>query len=224
MTTTNSLNWDELPMLSRKEKQLLQENTTLLKFARNEAVYQIGNVAEDVFILLKGTVFIEQPHPEGDYDLVKYIVQEKEWFGEKRIWSAQDRSEHAIVRSKHAICGQIPIQVLRNLMHNNEAFTSYLFSVLFDRLKKMELRCIALNQTCAKKRLKNLLIALAPNSDGQASQVVLQHNLSLKELGTMARATAQTMSSILREWKRKNILDFNRNSVVIEDYERFMAL
>ena len=222
--TTHVLSWAGIPMLNNIQDKELTAQMTVKKVKRNAYIFREDEKTNEVFLLLEGVVFIEQLHPEEGVDYVKYIVKESELFGEKRIWSAAPINEGAVARSKEVVYGTIPIEIFQKFMFRDKAFTEAVFNRLLKRLKKIEIRCQSLKNPCTKQRLKNLLLFMMPENEHLENQFVFNHYLSKKEMANMVRATAQTMSSILNDWQRKNILDYNRFSVTIRDYERFMSL
>lgn len=219
-----AFNWASIPMLNNIQDKGLISQMKVKKVKRNAYLFRENEKTNAVFVLIEGVVFIEQLHPEEGTDYVKYIVKEAELFGEKRIWSAQPMNESAVARSKEVIYGMIPIEVFQKFMFKDKTFTEAVFNRLLKRLKKIEVRCQSLKNPCTRQRLKNLLLFMMPEDEQRQNQVTLNHYLSKKEMANMVRATAQTMSSILNDWQRKNILDYNRFSVTIRDYERFMSL
>ena len=120
---------------------------------------------------------------------------------------------------------KIPKTLFNRILENNEHFAQFFMNMLFQRLQKLESRFLALNHKSTRYRLKHLLLSFIDQKTNQkANHIMVKHQLSLKEMGNMVRASAQTMSSILNDWKGKNLLDYNKECVIIHDMTRFASI
>ncbi len=227
MIATNAPNWTAIAMLSPQQKKLLSRHSLKREAVKGEFIFKEGNPADKIFLLLDGLVFIEKANEsEVAQKLVKYIVQPGEVFGEKNLWSKINKQDRAIVRSATATFLQIDVPAFQSILEENSVFSQYFLDAIFHRLRQVEDRCVALNLSSTRMRLKQLLLSFIKSNTQVASdqEIVIRHNLSLKEMGSMVRATAQTMSSILNDWRGRGLLDFTKECVMIRDYEGFLSV
>ena len=214
-------------MLRPSQQDLLSAHGLKREAARGEFIFRQGQVVDKVFLLLEGLLFIERKNSqENRQPLVTYIISPGETFAEPNLWSRDASRNQAVVKSTRATFIQIDVAVLQKLIEEDTELADFFMQIIFRRYRQLEERCLALHQPSTRQRLKHLLLSLV-SSAGQhrtAAGVTIQHNLSLKEMGRMVRSTAQTMSSILNDWRSKGILEFTKEHVLITDYERFIKI
>ena len=215
--------WEASAHLKQKEQKKLFDTVSEFVVKKNELIYDNGDRANKMFLLKKGLVFIENQESIQKQFMVKHIIKEGEIFGEDLLWSNAKRTDRAIAKQNEAVVLQFDSSVLKELMKSNELFANYFLVRVARKLQDLEHRFVVLNHKSTKYRLKHLIISLIPK-ENRENKVILNHNLSLKEMGNMVRSTAQTMSSILNDWKHKNLIMYNKEKLVIEDLERFVTL
>lgn len=212
-------------LLEEKEQENLLAAAEIKCASKEAVLFDLNDPAAFIYFLLDGLVFIEKECKESEEQLIKHIIKSNEVFGEQVLWSTPFHQDKAIVKSAKCRFLKIPVDDFQCVLNKNEPFSQFFMNGLFKRLEQLEARYIALNHKSTKYRLKHLLLSMIPTDQtNKKSEVTLQHCLSLKEMGNMVRASAQTMSSILNDWKGKRILDYRKECVIIEDYERFVGI
>ena len=227
MIGTNVLDWTGSTMLAPLHQDLLNIYGLKRTATRGEVIFQQGQAVDKVFLLLEGLVFIERKNTsKTDQILVTYIISPGETFAEPNLWTKSVSRTQAVVKSTSATFLQIEVSVLQKLIEEHDTLADFFMQIIFRRYRQLEDRCLALHQPSTRQRLKHLLLSFVRSADRNrpAKAISIHHNLSLKEMGNMVRSTAQTMSSILNDWRSKGILEFSKERVLITDYERFIKI
>ena len=215
-----ALNSPFFSLLHPFQKEWINTNCEMINAKRDHFIFEVSQSGQHLFFLIEGLVFIEKEHEQSGDMLIKNVIGKGEIFGEQMLWTQRQYEAQAIVKSKSCQYLKIPTELFNRILQNNEPFAQFFMNVLFQRLQKLESRFLALNHKSTRHRLKHLLLSFVDKqgtSTSTASKILVKHQLSLKEMGNMVRASAQTMSSILNDWKGKNILDYNKECVIIHD-------
>ena len=187
------------------------------KYNRGEKVFDIHQKSDKIFFLVSGSVKIAN---QSDYgrEVIQRIVEPASMFGELSLFNEAYRKDFAIVLSNEATIYVLPLLSIKKLLHGNTRFSMTLLNFLGERLKQMENRLEALVFKDARERIIDFLRESA-NKKGKkvGFELLIKHSLTQQDIANFTGTSRQTVTAVLNELKKSNLIYFNRKSILIRD-------
>jgi CRP/FNR family transcriptional regulator, cyclic AMP receptor protein len=207
--------------LSDTDRTTLVTQARIRTLASGDPIFLMGDPGDSMMAVLKGTVRISAPSPEGK-EIVLAIMQPGEFFGEIALLDGKERSADAKAMTACTLAVLDRRDVLAFLEHNRDAWFR-IIEVLCERLRRTtvqitEVALLELPIRLAKALLR--IAAVQPGATGQEASV----RLSQRELGHIVGATRESVNKCLREWQRSKIVQTDGNSIAILDHDALQAL
>ena len=179
---------------------------TILKFEKNQHVFEQGDVADSVFYLQKGRVKLTVVSEHGK-EAVVGILEPGQFFGEGclnghplRI-ATTTAMEESVVTS---IAKEAMIATLRTQPKFSELFMAYLLT----RNSRIEEDLIDQLFNSSEKRLARLLLLLAHFGEEGGSQSILL-NISQETLAEMIGTTRSRVSAFMNKFRKLGLISYN---------------
>jgi CRP-like cAMP-binding protein len=187
---------------------------------RHTYVYLADEVGEHVYILVSGSVKIGIFAPDGR-EIIKRIHQATALFGELCLVGEDRRSEFASSMGQDAVVLAVPLEVFKKMLAANTAFANKLMLLLGDRLRKAERQWESLIVDDVRARIITFLKESADaNGRRVGYETLVKHGLTQQDIANLVGASRQTVTAIMNEMKKSNLIHFNRNSILIRDMEK----
>jgi CRP/FNR family cyclic AMP-dependent transcriptional regulator len=182
-------------------------------FAAGEAIFLMGSPGSSMMAVLRGTVRISVPSPEGR-EVVLAILQPGEVFGEIALLDGKERTAdaHAITACDLAVLERR--DVMDFLRRQPDAWPR-LVEVLCDRLRASDLQMAELAMQPLPVRLARVLLRMAHSEtlERPADRV----EVSQRELGNIVGAARESVNKCLSDWQRSGCVRIERTSITISD-------
>jgi CRP/FNR family cyclic AMP-dependent transcriptional regulator len=179
---------------------------TILKFEKNQHVFEQGDVADSVFYLQKGQVKLTVVSEQGK-EAVVGILEPGQFFGEGclnghplRIATTTAMEESVIT----SITKEAMIATLRTEPKFSELFMAYLLT----RNSRIEEDLIDQLFNSSEKRLARLLLLLAHFGEEGRSQSILL-NISQETLAEMIGTTRSRVSAFMNKFRKLGLISYN---------------
>ncbi len=206
--------------LADEQRAILRRRVSLHTFKRNEPLFEAHTSARHWFLIEQGLVKVHGRQQKPPRDVVKGLFGPGELIGEEALIF----QKHYLYDA-HALCDTValavPRKLTRTLAHNNPDWMWSLLQLIGSRLQLAERQVQALSSSDARGRVVFFLKDLAQRHGRKIGhEVLVKHYLTQQEIAEATGTSRQTVTSLLNEWKKKNVIYFSRYSVLIRDLDR----
>ena len=204
-------------VLNNSEFDALTQMCKHTVVAKHNYVYLSDEPSTYFCLLVKGTIKTGIHSVEGR-EVIKSIQHPFTFFGELGLVGEQNRSEFACVMNQEVHYLSVKISDFRELMNKNYALSQIILQSLGNRLRKAERQWESLILKDVRSRI---LEFLKESADARGRQVgyetMVKHGLTQQDIANLVGASRQTVTAILNELKKSNVIYFNRNTILIRD-------
>lgn len=203
--------------LTPKEMDYIDQHVSCLEFNKKENVYAEDQQGEAVFLLAKGSVKLSNFLDEGK-ELIKYIVQPGEVFGEAVIMGMGTRDEIAVAVRDNVQVWKIPVHAIEKVMESNHLLSFYFIELIQSRLQSMERRLGSFISKNARSRIVDFIKYNAETRGKQIGyEILINQKLTHQDIANITGTSRQTVTSVLNELKRSNLIYFNGMGILVRD-------
>jgi CRP-like cAMP-binding protein len=208
-----------LSALQPAELEQLANSTQLKRVNRFHFIYMPDEKAEFLYFLLKGKIKIGTFALDGR-EVIKEILQPEQPFGDMAIAGEKTHSDFA-----QAMGDEVEILTVRmsDFLHLMQANSNLMFSCLQhlnQRLMRVEDRLASLVLKDARERIIEFLIDTAGREGRKVGyETLVKHQLTQQEIANLTGTSRQTVTSVLNDLRKSNLIYFNRNSILIRDLQ-----
>ena len=203
--------------LNEEELTLLGEMIEFKKIARYNPVYMPGEPSQAVFFLVKGAVKI-CIHSTDGREIIKSVLHPMAMFGELALVGEKHRQDYCYTMSEDVHVYSLKIQDFQRLMAKNAPLSMKILSLMGNRLRKAEKRLEALIFKDARTRIIDFLKESVRQRGRRVGyEVLLKHSLTQQDIANITGTSRQTVTSVLNDLKKSDLIHFNRRSILIRD-------
>ena len=195
--------------LNDNQKNDLAEHGQFIKIKKDQKVFDAGNQIKSVYILLKGSIKVGLEMEPGK-SIIKQLIHEGEVFGENILTKKETRADYAQALAESQIL-VIPKAKFEALLFENVAFCSTIVGHILSQLSDLEKRIADFVYVKAQKRIEGFLkkMALTKGIKIGIDELLINHNLSHSDIAFITDTSRQTVSRVLGDLKRANIIHFS---------------
>ncbi len=187
------------------------------KISRYSYVYMPDEKAEKVYFMKQGYVKIGT-HSKDGKEVIKSVLYPNSMFGELCLVGEQKRLDFAQAMNNEVRYLEMDASLLADLMLKHHEFSLKLFSMIGDRLMSAERRL----ESMVLKDARSRIIEFLKESVRQYGQrigyeMLIRHSLTQQDIANITGTSRQTVTSVLNDLKKSNLIYFNRRSILIRD-------
>lgn len=206
----------DLPKMSVNVSQWAIKN-----YRRGERIYFKNDQADKVFLIKEGRVKVGV-YGNDDKVITKDVYGNNDFFGYISLFDNAPRQDFATALSSCTIYA-ISNANMQEMMRKNAKVNSMFVGLMGKRLINMEQRLQSLLFDTARTRVVNYLRDLAQSRGIRVGyEILIRDFLPHQEIGNLTCTSRQTVSTIMSELRRKNIIYVNRKQVLIRDMEKLV--
>jgi CRP/FNR family transcriptional regulator, cyclic AMP receptor protein len=188
-------------------------------FKKGDYVYMPEEAADRIYFLSEGKIKIGTYSNDGK-EITKAILSKGEVFGVLALVGQERRRDFALTIEDAKIC-VITNDEMKNLMRDHSMLHIFIMKLLGSRLLKMEKRLEALVFKDSRTRVIEFLRELARDRGQRVGyETLVKGFLTHQEIANLTATSRQTVTTILNELRRDNIITFNRSRLLIRDLEK----
>ena len=192
----------------------MKDNAVVKSYKRHDTIYFAGDVADTVYLVMNGLVMLSNLQHNGQ-EIGQSIVPPLSTFGELEVLNQTQRDQQATCLSDCQVC-LIPAGIFDQLLGDSAKFARQIAKLNSQRQRRSECRQAYLAYLDVPHRLAQLLLELAygighETPGGRHFRPCLTH----QDMATMIVSSRETVSSVMSEFRRYKIINFDRKSVVI---------
>lgn len=209
-----------LASLSPAEQQQLMDMAERRTAGKHNFIYYADEPSTYLCFLIRGTIKIGIYSPDGR-EIIKSIQHPYTLFGELGLSGEQLRSEFACAMNQEVDYLAVQIEDFKKLMLQNPRLAQSVMIFLGERLRKAERQWESLILKDVRTRIVEFLKDCAGERGRQVGfETLVKHGLTQQDIANLVGASRQTVTAILNELRKSNLIHFNRNTILIRDMDK----
>lgn len=203
--------------LSEEELMQLTAMVKLEKYKKFEDIYKVGDPSTTIFFLVKGMMKLSTQSDDGR-EVIKHILHPMAMFGELGVVGEKRRKENAIAIDRDVQIYSLKVIHLRRLIQSNHDLLMKLLALIGNRLRHVEDRLESLIFKDARERIIDFLKQSATKQGKMVGyETLIKHSLTQQDIANITGTSRQTVTSVLNDLRKANLIYFNRRSILIRD-------
>jgi CRP-like cAMP-binding protein len=189
----------------------------LQKVKKYDYIYKIGDPSKEICFLVKGIVKIGR-HSEDGREVIKSILHPMAMFGELPLVGEQRRQDYAVSMNEEVHYYTLQIADFQKLIATNHQLCLAIMNYIGNRLREVENRLEDLVFKDARARIIDFIKESAEKRGRRVGfEMLFKHCLTQQDIANITGTSRQTVTSVLNELKRSDLIYFNRRSILIRD-------
>ncbi|MEI7526217.1 MAG: Crp/Fnr family transcriptional regulator [Mariniphaga sp.] len=205
--------WYEI--LSAEEKLMIDSNSVSIDFNKGETVCKRGAFASHIFFLEEGLVKVYLE--EKTKNLIITLSKKNNLLGLSAIFDGNDKLPYSIATYTDSRIRMIDIQIFKQLLMQNSAFSYHVISLLNESTSQIYGRFFSLTQKQLHGRLADILLCLS-------HRIFLSDSfdlpLSRADLGDLTGMSTESVIRIMKEFKDDGLIDMHSKQIHLLDIGR----
>ncbi len=214
---------ERMPLLSHlnpTEIEQIAGITRHQRIPRFQFIYMADEKADQIYFLIKGKIKMGTFSSDGR-EVIREILQPEQLFGELAFSSNASRVDFAQVMQEEVELLVIHMTDFRKLMAEIPSLTFACIQHLNIRLSRAEERLSSLVLKDARERIIDFLVETAGREGRKVGyETLVKHQLTQQEIANLTGTSRQTVTSVLNDLRKANLIYFNRNSILIRDLQK----
>jgi len=204
-------------VLNEDEMNQLFNIVEFKKVKKYDHIYKIGDPSKNVFFLVKGIVKIGR-HSDDGREVIKNILHPMAMFGELPLMGEKTRQDYAISMNEEVHVYTLKVTEFQRLIATNHQLCIAIMNYVGNRLREVENRLEDLVFKDARARIIDFIKESAEKRGRRVGfEMLFKHCLTQQDIANITGTSRQTVTSVLNELKRSDLIYFNRRSILIRD-------
>ncbi|MEL6864756.1 MAG: Crp/Fnr family transcriptional regulator [Bacteroidota bacterium] len=205
-------------VLSTEEKKVLMQMVKFHRLPKHSYVYETGDPSDTLYFLVKGVIKIGT-YSSDNKEVIKAILHPLAMFGEMCIVGETAHPDFARAMNQEVQYFALKVRDFRRLMRSNYDLSNKVLNLIGEKLRKTESRLEALIFKDARTRIIDYLKESAIKRGRRIGidETLVKHTLTQQDIANITGTSRQTVTSVLNELKKLNLIHFNRRSILIRD-------
>ena len=192
-------------------------------FAENEVIFRKGDPGNSMMIVVKGSVKISAPMPEGK-EAVLSMLEKGEILGEMAVLEGKDRSADATALNQCELLELQQRDFIPFLEHHPKVCIQ-LLAILSARLRRISELIQDRNFLSLPGRLAKLLLEMSHTHGHDVPEGVrVDINMSQKNFGAMLGASRESINKQLSAWRKEGLVKRGRGFIILMQPEELSRI
>ncbi|MEM6964363.1 MAG: Crp/Fnr family transcriptional regulator [Bacteroidota bacterium] len=207
-------------VLSEDELNYLHNATEIKSYQKYDQIYVDGDHSDTIFFLTKGVVKLAS-HGDDGREVIKAILHPHTMFGELGILGEERRQGFAEIMNEPAECLLLRVKDSQYLMGKNHQLCFNVINMVGKKLRKTEQRLESLIFKDARARIIDFLKDSVEKRGRKVGfEMLLKHSLTQQDIANITGTSRQTVTSVLNDLRKSDLIYFNRRSILIRDMQK----
>lgn len=203
--------------LSPEDTQLLDNLAEIRQVSRGQYIFEQGAPSDRLFFLRQGLIKVGV-YSEDSREVIKYFLSPGAFFGESGILGESVHPNFALAISQEVHVACFPQKAVMQLMQKSAPLMSAFMSWLGSRLHQTEKRLEGMFLKDARERIIDFLRDSAQRQGEKIGfETLIRHSLTQQDIANFTGTSRQTVTSVLNELRKSNLIYFTRRSILIRD-------
>lgn len=183
-------------------------------------IYMPEDASDYIFFLARGTVKIGT-HSEDGKEIIKSLIHPTAMFGELGLIGEKKRADFAQALKEDVHLYALKVEDMKRLMRMNFDLSAKIMDLFGGRLMRAERKLESLIFKDARTRIIEF-IKEAVNQRGRrvGYEMLLKHSLTHQDIANITCTSRQTVTLVLNELKKSDLIYFNRGKILVRDMAR----
>lgn len=209
-------------ILNDKERETITLNTKILDFKKNEVIYELGEIPQDLMCLCRGKVKIYRDGVGGRSQIVR-MLRPTQYFGYRAYFAKEPYVTEAAAFESATVC-LIPMQIIEKLVLTNPQLGLFFIRELAVDLGIADERVVSLTQKHIRGRLAESLIFLVENYGLEEDGATIAIYLSREDLASLSNMTTSNAIRTLSTFVDEHIIALDGRKIKIMDKETLLKI
>lgn len=211
----------QLPFFSGLSDQAIAQINPLFReqgYETGDTIYFTGDPATKLYVVAAGKVKLLRHAPTGQEILLDLLLP-GDFFGSLPILGEKT---HVDTAQAHTTCCALTItgEYFQTILQQHPQVSLALLEIVSHRLQDAHETIHQLSATPVESRLAATLLKLATKlGEERAGELLIQLPLSRQDLADMTGATVETVSRIMSQFRKQNLIRSGRGWVAITNRE-----
>jgi CRP-like cAMP-binding protein len=189
---------------------------------RYEFIYRPGEPSDTLYFLAKGTVKIGTHSPDGK-EIIKSLIHPMAMFGELGVIGEQTRQDYAQALKEEVRLYSLRVADFKAMMRQNFDLCSEVMSLFGSRLLRAEHKLESLIFKDARTRIIEFIKdSIHKRGRKVGYEMLLKHSLTHQDIANITCTSRQTVTLVLNELKKSDLIYFNRGKILVRDMARLV--
>lgn len=205
-------------VLTNEELIQLGNLVELKKRPKYAYIYSRNDASDFIYFLLKGTIKIVT-HSNDEKEVIKSVLHPLSMFGELCIVGQEKRTDYAKAMNQEVHYFSLKLEDLRKIMRTNHRLSNKILFMMGERLHRVESRLESLIFKDARTRIIDFIKDSAQKRGRRIGidETLVKHSLTQQDIANITGTSRQTVTSVLNDLKKSNLIHFTRKSILIRD-------
>jgi CRP-like cAMP-binding protein len=207
-------------VLSEEELMYLDNFTEAKTYKKYDHVFLEDEPSDTIFFLTKGVIKLGS-HGNDGREVIKNILHPHAMFGELGLVGEERRQGFAEVMNEPAECLLLKVADFKKLMDQNHQLCFNIINLVGGKLRKAESRLESLIFKDARARIIDFLKDSVEKRGRKVGfEMLLKHSLTQQDIANITGTSRQTVTSVLNDLRKSDLIYFNRRSILIRDMQK----
>lgn len=209
-------------MLSEEEIERLEGMSEKHVIPKYSFIFLAGDASDHIYFLVKGSLKISTHSSDGK-EVIKSVLHPLAMFGEMAIIGETHRPDFAQAMNNEVHYYSLKVADFKKLMQTNFELCSNVLTMMGGRLRRAENRLEGLIFKDARTRIIDFIKEAASDRGRKVGfETLFKHTLTQQDIANITGTSRQTVTSVLNELRKENLIYFNRNSILIRDIAKLV--
>ena len=207
-------------VITPDELDFLVNCTETKIYEKYAPIYSEGDASDTMYFLTKGVIKLGC-HSDDAREVIKAILHPHTLFGELGLVDEKTRNGFAYAMNEPAECLTLKVKDFRKLMEQNDKLCFNVIEMIGKRLRTVEGKLESLIFKDARARIIDFLKdSVAQRGRKVGYEMLLKHSLTQQDIANITGTSRQTVTSVLNDLRKSDLIYFNRRSILIRDMNR----
>lgn len=221
--TSKSVSISDFPLfdcLNSDEQLRLEEMAEYRVKPKYSYIYLPDEPSVQVFFLAKGMVKIGTHSTDGK-EIIKSVFQPLAMFGELGIIGETQRQDFAQALREEVHVFVLKVEGIKRLMRANFQLSDRIMVLFGSRLIRAENKLESLIFKDARTRIIEFIKdSMEMTGKKIGYEMLLKHSLTHQDIANITCTSRQTVTLVLNELRKSDLIYFNRGKILVRDMER----
>lgn len=187
------------------------------KKSKYDFVYLPDETANKVFFLKKGCIKIGTHSSDGK-EVIKSVLYPNAMFGELCLVGGDKRIDFAQCMNADVEFCSVDSALIKSMVQQNHQMSLKLYEMIGNRLINAERRLESLVLKDARARIIDFIKENVRQYGQRVGyEMLIRHSLTQQDIANITGTSRQTVTSVLNDLKKHNLIYFNRKSILVRD-------
>ena len=202
--------------------ELLKE-ARAVRHPKNSNVFEQGQEAHSLFLLLHGHVRAEKNTPDGKQIVVRY-VSAGEVFGVAQAIGLKLYPATAVA-AVDSVSLAWPSAAWPRLVAQHPALAANTLQTVGQRLQEAHTRVIEMTTEEVERRIAHALLRLLKQAGRKVERgIEIDFPISRQDVAEMTGTTLHTVSRVLSAWEQQGLVESGRQRIIVRDPHRLFGI